>query len=142
MMKPRFLGTVEINGQAVGVFTPPQEPDFIWVNIDELAAAISSDSATSKMLSKFARNVPFLKPLTMAVHGSRLVAIGPNQLAQGLCACIDQRNGYKVANPDEWNAGPLTLKFLVAAADAQEAYAPLSFAGMLTAFKLQGMAHE
>lgn len=40
-LKPaKILATTEINGKPVSFFTPPHaEPDFPWVDVQELAAA-------------------------------------------------------------------------------------------------------
>ncbi|MBB2678674.1 UNVERIFIED_ORG: hypothetical protein M2312_002178 [Rhizobium esperanzae] len=142
--KSHFVGPMDINGHAVSFFTKPHsEPDFLWIDIEQLTRAVTADREAAQRLFEFARGIPFLKrPMAMAAHNGRLVAIGSGQLAQSLCACIDASNGYKAADAEGWNAGPLTLKCIVAIADAQEAYAPLSFVGIAQAFKQQGVGHE
>ncbi|ARQ08600.1 hypothetical protein NXC12_CH00509 [Rhizobium etli] len=142
--KSHFVGAMDINGHPVSFFTTPHsEPDFLWLDIEELTQAVTVDQRAAQRLFEFARGIPFLKrPMAMTAHNGRLVAIGSGKLAQSLCACIDANNGYKGADPESWNAGPLTLKCIVAIADAQEAFAPLSFAGIAQAFKQQEVGHE
>ncbi|MCL7998001.1 hypothetical protein M8994_07070 [Brucella sp. 21LCYQ03] len=51
-LKPaEFLANYTINGKEVSFFTPPNdEPDFLWVDIEELAQAFMPDEDAKRMV--------------------------------------------------------------------------------------------
>ncbi|MDX3930237.1 MAG: hypothetical protein QHC90_31245, partial [Shinella sp.] len=92
----KFVGTAQINGKPVSFFTPPHsEPDFLWVDIEELAKAFLPRSAARKLLKmshEFDRNN---RPVTTARAGDRIATIMCHAMAQAMCGAIDQmKHGY------------------------------------------------
>lgn len=112
----KFVGTATINGKEVSFFTPPHsEPDFLWVDVEQLAKAFLPRSAARKMLkhaNDFDRNN---RPLATAACGDRIATIMCHAMAQGMLGAIDQAlHGY-TKQDDEWGGGPSETAYCVAA---------------------------
>lgn len=135
--KAKFVGMKEINGKSVSFFTPPHdEPDFLWVDVAELAKAFLPRSAARKLLRhswSFARDMGD-RPAQSAINGSAIVTIIPHSMAQGLCGAIDEING-EARGDDEWGGGPAETKYSVAAGHALHDFMPgMGFEGLFKAY--------
>lgn len=142
LTKARFLGTVDIKGKPVSFFSPPhEEPDFLWIDLEELAKVFLPDDAAIRMV-KHSHNFGMAnRPTEAAVRGDKIVTIVPHPMAQGFCAFIDHENGHVVLNEEEWNLGPANLAYVRAFADAHSKYMPLEFDGLFAAYRNQGGPH-
>lgn len=137
--KARFLGTVQVKDNEVSFFSPPHdEPDFLWVDLEELAKVFLPEDAAIRMV-KHTHNFGMVnRPTTTAVRGDKIVTIVPHPMAQGFCAFIDRENGHVELNEDEWNLGPANLAYTKALADAHMEFMPLGIDGLLAAYRNQG----
>lgn len=137
-MKAKLLGTATIEGKTVSFFSPPHgEADFLWVDVEELALAFLPPADARRMVSHAQNFDRANRAAETAVSGDRIVTIIPHPMAQGLCALIDQMNGHPLPKEDECG-GPANLAYVVALADTQRKYRPLSIGGLIAAFKNQG----
>jgi len=139
LTKAHFLGKVDIKGKPVSFFSPPHdEPDFLWVDLEELAKAFLPDDAAIRMV-KHSHNFGMVnRPTEAAVCGDKIVTIVPHPMAQGFCAFIDHENGHIELNEEEWSLGPANLAYVRAFADAHKKYMPLGFNGLFAAYSNQG----
>lgn len=137
-VKSNFVGTAEINGKNVSFFTPPHdEPDFIWVDVEELAKAFLPRSAARRMV-KHAQNFDRKnRAAETAAHNDRIVTIISHPMAQGLCSAIDAINGNEV-NREEGMDGPAFREYCFAAAKVGQKQETLSFDWIVAAYKNQG----
>lgn len=137
MSGSRLLTRAEINGKLVSFFSPPHtEPDFPWVDAEELAAAfLDADSAKRMVEHTHAFDRQNL-PVTTAQNGDRIATIMPHAMAQGLCGAIDQWNGFEAADDDD--NGPAFNAYCRAAGVAAADHWPLSFDQMMHAFHNPG----
>lgn len=139
LTKARFLGTVDIKDKQVSFFSPPhEEPDFLWVDLEELGKVFLPADAAIRMVKHSHKFGMVNRPTATAVHGDRIVTIVPHPMAQGFCAFIDHENGHVELNEDEWNAGPANLAYIRALADAHKKFMPLGFDGLAAAYRNQG----
>lgn len=139
LTKARLLGALEIKGKPVSFFSPPHtDPDFLWVDIEELARVFLPDDGAKRMVQHtHGFNVAGRK-CEMAVSGDRLVTIVPHPMAQGFCAFIDKEAGHIELTEDEWNLGPANLAYTRAFADAHTQFMPMGFAELFAAYRNQG----
>lgn len=137
--KARFLGTKPINGMEVSFFSPPHdEPDFLWVDLLQLAAVYMPQEAAERMVRHSHKFDMVSRPVEAAAHDGRIVNIVSRPMATGFCSFVDYSQGHILQNEDDWNLGPAALAFAVASADAQMEFAPLGFEGIARAFTNQG----
>jgi len=105
------LGEIEVNGKTVSVFEPPHaEPDFPWVDVEELAGAYLPRPEARrivKMTHKFGGDT---RAYATARNGDRIATIICHAMAQGLCATIDVKKGWK--DPEE--PGPVHREYCLA----------------------------
>lgn len=137
MNAPRILTAAEINGKQVAFFSPPHsEPDFPWVDVEELAKAFLPRSAAKRMVQhahRFSREEG--QSTATARNGNKIVTIIPHAMAQGLCGAIDQWNGF-VKNDDD--TGPAHDAYCTAAGHVAAEHWPLSLGDMIRAFHNPG----
>ncbi|WP_413709154.1 hypothetical protein [Rhizobium sp. Rhizsp82] len=136
----KLVGTTLINGSPVSFFTPPHnEPDFLWVDFEELALAFLPE-VDAKRFVQFAHNFsPRTRTVTTAVNGDRIATIAPHPMAQAFASFIDQRNGQVSGDREDWNDGPAHQEYCSAAADLEHDHGVNnSFETITAAFKNQG----
>ncbi len=133
----RFLTQADINGRQVSFFSPPHtEPDFPWVDVEELAAAFLEPDAAKRMVQhthNFDRNN---RPVTTARHGDKIATIIPHAFAQGLCGAIDQWDGFVKKDEDE--TGPAHDAYCRAAGHVAADHWPLDLDQLIHAFHNPG----
>lgn len=136
MTQAHFLATAEINGKSVSFFTPPHdEPDFLWVNVEELAKAFLPRAEARKMLRLSQK---FETENRLARHDGKVVTIACHAMAQGMCGAIDQiLHGY-VKKDDEWGGGPSETAYSIAAGRMMAEHRPIPIRDLGTAFHNQG----
>lgn len=137
MLKPaKFLATSQINGRPVSFFTPPHdEPDFLWVDVQELTKAFMDDEAAARMVQHAQAFDPDNRAVATAVNGDRIATIVCHAMAQGLCGAIDLWNGAVL---DEDEHGPAHSEYSFALATTANQYAPLDFHEIIAAYKNVG----
>lgn len=91
------LGEITVNGKQVSVFKKPHdEPDFPWVDVEELAKAFMPRSRARGIVAatqKFGR-AEGERACATARNGDRIATIICHAMAQGLCGLIDWEGGY------------------------------------------------
>lgn len=134
---PRSLTRADINGKPVSFFSPPHtEPDFPWVDIEELASAFLETEAAKRMVQhahNFDRNT---RPVTTARNGDKIATIVPHAFAQGLCGAIDQWNGF--VGKDEDDTGPAYDAYCRTAGHVAADHWPLDLNQLIHAFHNPG----
>lgn len=137
MTIPKLLARADINGQSVSFFSPPHaEPDFPWVDIEELAGAFLDAEGAKRMVQHVHNFDRDHRPVATAQNGDRIATIAPHAIAQGLCQAIDQWSGF-VANDDEDN-GPAFWAYCAKAGVIAADHWPMDFADLIHAFKNPG----
>lgn len=137
-VKAKFLATANINGSPVSFFTPPHdEPDFIWVDIYELACAFLPEDAASRMVNHAQNFDRENRAAETAAHDGKIRTIVSYPMARGMCGCIDQMNGNG-KDDEDWGGGPCENDYIFASCDVQNDHHPLSFEETLSAFHNQG----
>jgi hypothetical protein len=139
MIRSRFLGTKPINGTEVSFFSPPHDgPDFLWVDVKELAMAFLPEDQANRMVGLAQSFGQEGRAVETTTHQDRIVTIAPLPIARGMCDLIDRLNGYVPDETSNWLNGPCALAYVVASSDAQFDYCPLGLQGIGDAFKNQG----
>lgn len=127
------LGEITIKGSAVSMFAPPHnEPDFPWVDVEELAQAFLPPSAAKRMVSHAQQFGGDTRTCATARNGDRIATIIPHALAQGLCGAIDQWSG------DKADEGPAFLEYCRAAGRFAADKSPMSIDALIHAFHNPG----
>ncbi|WP_276120348.1 hypothetical protein [Pararhizobium qamdonense] len=128
----KFLDTAQINGKPVSFFSPPHdEPDFLWVDVEELAKAFLPCTAARKMIKLSHK---FETENRLARHGTRISTITCHAMAQGMCGAIDQAlHGY-VKSGDEWGGGPSETAYCIAAGQMMANHSPMPISELGRAF--------
>lgn len=135
----KFVGTADINGKPVSFFTPPHsEPDFLWVDVEQLAKAFLPRSAARRMLKHSHDFDRENRPVATARCGNRIATIMCHAMAQGLCGAIDQILHNYVANDDDWGGGPSGAAYCLAAGQMMHDHNPLPIELLGKAFHNQG----
>jgi hypothetical protein len=138
-IKSKYVNSAEINGRMVSFFTPPHdEPDFFWVDVEELARAFLPRAAARKMVKHSQDFDRTNRAAETAAHNGKIVTIISHPLAGGLCGAIDQLNGYQDSEEDEWGGGPAFLAYTKAAATIMQGHSSGGIPGLIAAFKNQG----
>lgn len=138
MSAARLLIKASVNGREVSFFTPPHdEPDFLWVDIEELAGAFLDPEGAKRMVQHTQNFDRDRRPMTTAQNGNRIATIVPHAFAQGLCGAIDQWNGF-VRDDEEDDAGPAHQEYCLVAGTVAAEHWPLSFEEIFHAFKNPG----
>ncbi len=138
MSAARLLTKADVNGKGVSFFTPPHsEPDFPWVDIEELAAAFLDAEGAKRMVQHTQNFDRDQRPMATAPNGDRIATIVPHAFAQGLCGAIDHWNGCG-RNDEEDEAGPAHQEYCLVAGTVAADHWPLSFEEIFHAFKNPG----
>lgn len=136
MTGPRLLARAQINGKSVAFFAPPHtEPDFPWVDIEELAKAFLDKGAAKRMVQHAHNFDRDHRPVATAKNGNKIATIIPHAFAQGLCGAIDQWTGF-VSNDED--TGPAHAAYCTAAGIVAADHWPLSIDQMIHAFHNPG----
>lgn len=134
---PRLLISADINGSPVSFFSPPHtQPDFPWVDIEELAAAFLDDGEAKRMVQHAQNFDRDKRPVTTARSGDKIVTIIPHAFAQGLCGAIDQWSGF--VGKDEDDTGPAHDVYCRTAGVVAADHWPLDFDQLIYAFRNPG----
>jgi len=134
---PRLLTSADVNGRDVSFFSPPHpQPDFPWVDVEDLAAAFLDAEAAKRMVQHAHAFDRDKRPVTTARNGDKIVTIIPHALAQGLCGAIDQWQGF--VGKDEDDTGPAYDAYCRAAGVVAADHWPLDFDQMIYAFRHPG----
>jgi hypothetical protein len=132
----KFLATAQINGKPVSFFSPPhREPDFLWVDVEELAKAFLPRSAARKIVKLSQK---FETENRLARRGTRVCTIICHAMAQGMCGAIDQILNDYVKSDDEWGGGPCETAYCIAAGKMMADHFPLPVTEIGRAFHNQG----
>lgn len=133
----RFLARAEINGRPVSFFSPPHtEPDFPWVDVEELAAAFLEAEAAKRMVQHAHDFDRQNRPVTTARNGDKIATIISHAFAQGLCGAIDQWDGFVGKNEDD--TGPAHDAYCQAAGPVAADHWPLELDQLIHAFHNPG----
>ncbi|MEH3109005.1 MAG: hypothetical protein PGN22_02740 [Agrobacterium cavarae] len=132
----KFVGTAIINGKDVSFFTPPHsEPDFLWVDVEELAKAFLPRAAARKMV---ALSQKFEQENRLAKKDGKIRTIMCHAMAQGMLGSVDQiLHGYTKLD-EEWGGGPSETAYCVAAGKMMYEHSRLPFDQLFKAFHNQG----
>ncbi|VXD07568.1 conserved hypothetical protein [Sphingomonas sp. T1] len=134
---PRLLTNADVNGHQVSFFSPPHtQPDFPWVDIEDLAAAFLDTEAAKRMVQHAQNFDRDKRPVTTARNGDKIATIIPHALAQGLCGAIDQWNGF--VEKDEGDTGPAHNAYCRTAGIVAADHWPLDFDQLIHAFRNPG----
>lgn len=129
-----LLTRTDVNNRPVSFFSPPHaEPDFPWVDVEELAAAFLDADAAKRMVQHTHNFDRESRPMTTTWNGDRIVTIA---LAQGLCGAIDQWHGF--APKGEEDTGPAHDAYCLAAGHVAAEHWPLELDQLLHAFHNPG----
>lgn len=102
------LGEIELNGKKVSVFKPPHdEPDFPWIDVEELARAYLPRSEARGIVKKTHAFGGETRACATAKNGDRIATIIPHAMAQGLCGLIDFKQGHHTPDDD----GPVQMEY-------------------------------
>lgn len=124
-----------IRGKQVSFFTPPHnEPDFLWVDMEELARAFVLEEDVSRMVDHARKLNPDDRVYATARNGDRIATIVCHAMAQGFCGFIDHLNGYSGNDMQ----GPAHTDYCFAAAEVEGDYGAHSFEGIVAAFNNNG----
>lgn len=136
MPKPsKLLTRAMIDGKPVSFFSPPHdEPDFPWVDAEELASAFLDAEAAARLTQHAQAFDGENRTVATAVNGDRIATIICHAMAQGLCGAIDHWNGHA---PSE-DGGPAAKAYGIAAAVTAADHWPLSFPDIIAAFHNNG----
>lgn len=133
----RLLARTDINGQQVSFYSPPHsEPDFPWVDLEDLASAFLEGDAAKRMVQHAHNFDRDNRPMTTVRSGDRIATIVPHALAQGLCGAIDQWNGF--VGKDEDDTGPAYDAYCRAAGHVAADHWPLDLDQMVQAVRNPG----
>lgn len=130
------LGTIALNGKPVTVFKPPHsEPDFPWIDVEELAGAWLSPAEAKAIVKMTHKYNAGSRPYTVVRNGSRVATIVCHALAQGVCGSIDHKHGW-AGYEDE--SGPVATAYATTLAAFAKVHWPLPLEDMLHAFQNPG----
>lgn len=136
-MISRILTRAEVNGELVTFFSPPHtQPDFPWVDVEELAAAFLGADAAKRMVPHAHNFDERHRLVATAPNGDRIATIVPHAFAQGLCGAIDRWNGFVPADRDD--RGPTHWAYCAVAGEVAVDHWPLSFEDIIKAFRNPG----
>lgn len=131
------LGEITVNGKQVSVFKPPHdEPDFPWVDVEELAAAFLPPDAAARMVGHSQRFGDDARVVSTARNGDRIATIFCHAMAQGLCGAIDQWSGLQPEDEDD--TGPAHNEYCARLGIFAADHWPLSFDQIIHAFHNPG----
>lgn len=131
------LGEITLNGKQVSVYKPPHdEPDFPWVDVEELASAFLEDDAAKRMVAHSQRFGDEVRAVATVKNGDRIATIFCHAMAQGLCGAIDQWNGFKPEDDDD--TGPAHNSYCFALGRFTADHWPMSFDQMFHAVRNPG----
>lgn len=129
------LGEISLNGKTVSVFRPPHnEPDFPWVDVEELAKAFLPRQEARRIVKMTHKFGDGKRAHATARNGDRIATIICHAMAQGLAMMIDHRNGH-CGDPED---GPAHLAYSLALGVFAADHWPMSFEDIFHAFKNPG----
>jgi hypothetical protein len=129
------LGEITLNGKQVSVFEKPHnEPDFPWIDVEELAKAYLPRAEARRIVSMTHKFGEGYRACATARNGDRIATIICHAMAQGLCAMIDFKKGFR----DPEAAGPVHMEYSVALGHFVHDYSPMSLEEMVRAFHNPG----
>ncbi|MGE4372903.1 MAG: hypothetical protein AB7E29_08390 [Xanthobacter sp.] len=138
MTKAKKIGEITVNGRQVSMFTPPHDqPDFMWVDIEELARAFLP-RAEARRMAAMARQVGGNKRThATATNGDKIVTIVCHAEAQGFLGFLDVKAGRVPRNSEDM--GPSSDTYSWAAAKFESEHGKLnSQEAIIHAFHNQG----
>ncbi|WP_454914959.1 hypothetical protein [Xanthobacter sediminis] len=130
------IAEATIRGKQVSFFTPPHnEPDFLWVDMEELARAFVPEKDVARMVS-FARQFdPDGRAYSTARNGDRIATIVCHAMAQGFCGFID----HLADGGGDDMQGPAYTDYCLASADVENEHGSLNtIDGIVAAFHNNG----
>jgi len=131
------LGEITVNGKSISMFTPPHpQPDFLWVDAEELAAAFLNAEDAKRMTQHAQRYGDDVRAVVTVPNGDRIATVMCHAMAQGLCGAIDHWKGFKPK--DDHDTGPAHNAYCLAAGRFMADNWPLSFEGMIHALRHPG----
>jgi hypothetical protein len=131
------LGEITLNGKQISVFKPPHDdPDFPWVDVEELAKAFLPRAAARRMVSHSQRFGGDVRAVSTVRNGDRIATIFCHAMAQGLCGAIDQWKGFKPKDDDD--TGPAHDTYCLAMGKFAADHWPLPFDQLIHAFHNPG----
>lgn len=137
--KAHFAFKAHIYGGDVSFFTPPhQEPDYLWVDIYELADAVASRTQRQEVASRVLQFIQAFRVVVTVAHEGRIATIAPVPFAHGLCIFMDVLNGHSELNRDDALRGPAATSFAYALAEAHAKGSPLDGDALTAAHLNQG----
>lgn len=129
------LGEITLNGKTVSVFRPPHdEPDFPWVDVEELAKAYRPRQEARRIVKMTHQFGDGKRAYATARNGDRIATIIPHAMAHGLVATIDFGNGHR-GDPEE---GPVHREYSIALGVFTAKHWSMSFEDIFHAFKNPG----
>lgn len=133
-MMANKVGEATIRGKQVSFFAPPHsEPDFLWVDVEELAKAFLPRAVARRMVKHAQQFSPGHRAVVAVKNGDRIATIMCHAMAQGFCGFIDYQNG-----DGRDMEGPAYAEYCVAAAKIEADHGALSFDGIFKAFHNNG----
>jgi len=129
------VGEATIRGKQVSFFTPPHdEPDFLWVDMEELAKAFVPRRDVKRMVEHARGFSSDARAYSTARNGDRIAIIVCHAMAQGFCGFIDQMNGH-----GRKMQGPAYNDYCFASAHMEIEHAPKrTFDDIMAAFHNNG----
>ncbi len=129
------LGEIVVNGRQVSVFSPPHsDPDFPWVDVEELARAYVSRTRAKRIVAMTKDFGGTTRAYATARNGDRIAIIVCHAMAQGVCGLVDFENGYR----DEFGEGPVHRAYSLALGVFAAEHWPMDFDAIFHAFKNPG----
>ncbi|MGN6548480.1 MAG: hypothetical protein ACTHJ3_01090, partial [Pararhizobium sp.] len=90
------LGEITVNGKSVSVFKPPHsEPDFPWVDVEELARAYLPRGEARRIVKMTHSFGGDIRAHATVRNGGRIATIICHAMANGLVGTIDHANGHR-----------------------------------------------
>ena len=133
------LGEITVNGKQVSVFQKPHdEPDFPWVDVEELAKAFLPRARARRIVAmthKFSVG-DGIRTCATAANGDRIATIICHAMAHGLCGLVDWEAGH-----GKDDAGPAHTAYSVAMGQFISDRGLMSWQDMLRAFNNTGGPH-
>lgn len=133
MTRPaKLICSKDINGRKVSFFSPPHdEPDYVWVDFEELALAFLPAAKATRMVQLTQKSREGSKGITTALNGPRIAMIACHAVAQGFCMMIDHVSGQDGGRGGD--RGPAFTDYCLASAEVEADYGHLTIQGYAVA---------
>ena len=129
------IGEIAVNGKQVSVFRPPHdEPDFPWVDVEELAKAFLPRAEARRIVTMTHKFGGDVRTCATVRSGDRIATIICHAMAQGLCQMIDWKKGHR----GETESGPAHREYGLAFGAFAAERCPMSFEEIVHAFNNPG----